>query len=225
MAVAERSGKADDQDTMPDRLGMLGTQLSRAVLIAVLIAAILFIATDLLGLARWKGYDYIHQSISDLTAIGSPTRSWAVPLTLGHNLALLIAGVAILLLPGRNLPLRITASLLIVTAIAWLGAQLFPNQVGESPAPSSPLVVLGATAVVASVLMIAFGAAAFSGWFRIVSIGVLAAFAVLTILGFMQGAPRVGLQERVLSYVTLGWMVLLGVAALIDRGGQPAVSF
>ena len=199
-------------------------QLSKTVLIAAVIAAVLFFATDLLGLARWKGYDYIHQSVSDLTAIGSPARAWAVPLTLGHNLALLLAGVAIWLLPGRNIALRVTASLLIVTAIAWLAGQLFPNQVGESPARSSPIVILGATAVVASVLMIAFGAAAFSGWFRIVSIGVLAAFAVLTVLGFLQASPRVGLQERVFSYVTIGWMVLLGVAAVIERAGQPAAS-
>jgi uncharacterized protein DUF998 len=209
---------------MADRLGLSGAQLPKTVLIAALIAAVLFIATDLLGLVRWKGYDYIHQSISDLTAVGSPTRSWAIPLTLGHNLALLIAGVAIWLLPGRNIALRITASLLMVTAIAWLGGQLFPNQVGETPARSSPIVILGATAVVASVLMIAFGAAAFSGWFRVVSIGVLAAFAVLTVLGFLQASPRVGLQERVLSYVMLGWMILLGVAAVIERANQPAAS-
>src|SRR5579872_5678516 len=132
---------------MADRLGLSGAQLSKIVLIAAAIAAVLFLATDLLGLGRWKGYDYVHQSISDLTAIGSPTRSWAVPLTLGHNLALLLAGVAIWLLPGRNIALRITASLLIVTAIAWLGGQLFPNQIGVSPARSSPIVILGAIAV------------------------------------------------------------------------------
>jgi hypothetical protein len=217
MAVADRTDEADYREAMADHLGLSGAQLSKTVLIAAVMAAVLFIATDMLGLARWKGYDYIHQSISDLTAIGSPARAWAVPLTLGHNLALLIAGVAIWLLPGRNIALRITASLLIVTAIAWLAGQLFPNQVGQSPAQSSPIVILGATAVVASVLMIAFGAAAFSGWFRIVSIGVLAAFAVLTVLGLLQASPRVGLQERVMSYVTLGWMVLLGVAALIER--------
>jgi hypothetical protein len=192
----------------------------KAVLIAAVVATLCSIGIDLLGLALWKGYDYVHQSITQLSALGAPTRPWAVALTIGRDLALLIVGLTLWLVSDRNVALRITASLVITTAAAGFAAEFFPTQVGQSPPFSSPSVILGAIAVVASVLVIAFGAAAFSGWFRAVSIGVLAAFALLTILGFMQTSPRIGLQERVMSYAILAWVILLGVALTTERGGQ-----
>ena len=188
--------------------------MSRAVLVAALAATLLFISADLVALRQWKGYDYIHQSMTQLAAIGAPTRSWTLPLSIGHDLALLVVGVALWLVAGRNVALRITASLVIVGAITWLVGGLFPARIGETPQRLSPAVILGATAVVASVLAIVFGAAALSGWFRVISVGVLAAFALLTVLGLMQTSPRTGLQERVMAYTTLAWTVLLGVAVM-----------
>jgi hypothetical protein len=195
--------------------------MSRAVLVAALAAALLFISVDLVALRQWKGYDYVHQSMTQLAAIGAPTRSWTLALSIGHDVALFAVGLALLFLSGRNVALRITAGLVMISAIAWVVGELFPGRVGETPEHLSPAVFLGATAVVASVLAIVFGAAALTGWFRVVSIGLLAAFALLTVLGFMQPSPRIGLQERVMAYSIIAWTVLLGVAVMTAPASPP----
>ena len=101
-------------------------------------------------------------------------------------------------------------------------AVFFPTRLGVTPSKFSLAVVLGAAAVICLVLAMAFGAAAFLNWFRLLSIAILLIFGVLTILGFMQTTPHVGLQERVLTYVFLLWVVMLGIALFSPESRQGA---
>ena len=69
------------------------------------------------------------------------------------------------------------------------------------------------------VLAIIFGALAFPGWFRVLSIAIPSAFVLLAILRFATAstggaAVLIGAQERTMSYSFLAWTLALAVYLL-----------
>lgn len=48
--------------------------LRKVLLVCGILAALAQVGTDLLGGMLWKGYNFASQAISELTAIGAPTR-------------------------------------------------------------------------------------------------------------------------------------------------------
>lgn len=181
------------------------------------LAALFFVGIDVLASSSWREYNFISRSIGELIAIGAPTRPFALPLFIIQDLLLLVFGVGIWASAGDNVALRATGVLLTLYSAAWIVAAFFPARVGEVPHALSIGVLLGAAAIILMLVAIASGAAAFGNWFRTFSIGVLATFALLTILGLAQSTPRVGLQERVMTYVFLTWAAVLSVVLLIHR--------
>lgn len=181
------------------------------LIIAAVLGAVLFIGTDLVVGSLTKGYSFVFQSISQLSADGASMRSIVVPLVIASNVCVMAVGAGSWALAGQNAAMRVTGGLLIGNGLLGAVAAFFPTRLGVTPDRSSLTVILGAAAVVCLVLAMASGAVAFQNWFRFTSIAMLLIFAVLTIVGFMQATPHVGLQERVLSYVFLLWVVMLGV--------------
>lgn len=190
--------------------------LSRLLLACGVLAALLFVGADLVAGAQWKGYNFISKSISELSAIGAPTRAYAAPLFMTQSLVLVAFGLGVWGQAGHSTPLRVIASLLVANGIVGLTATaFFPMQAGIRPSPASVGVILGAAGVIFLVVAIGFGAAAFTNWFRVYSIATLLVFAVLTIVGVAaQSEPRIGLQERVMSYGMLLWVGLLALVLL-----------
>jgi hypothetical protein len=206
-------------------------KVREVLLICGFLAPLLFIGTDLLAGTLWKGYGFTSQSISELSAIGSPIRSLVVPLNLLYEVLLIAFGLGIWGLARQKRPLRIMAVLLVGMAIIDLVATFFPMHPGEalSTFPNTMNVILKGTGVLFFLLAIGFGAAAFRNWFRLYSIGTLLTFIVLTILGIWvlpqitAGAPisRVGIQERVMGYGCLAWVLLLAMTLL--RGEKKTI--
>lgn len=190
--------------------------LSRLLLACGLLAALLFVGADLVAGAQWKGYNFISKSISELSAIGAPTRAYAAPLFMTQSVVLAAFGVGVWGQAGQNTSLRVIASLLVANGIVGLAATaFFPMQAGIRPSPANAGVILGAAGVIFLVVAIGFGAAAFTNWFRVYSIATLIVFAVLTIVGVAaQSEPRIGLQERVMSYGMLLWVGLLALVLM-----------
>ena len=193
------------------------------LLISAILSATFFIGTDLVVGSLTKGYSFVFQSISQLIAEGAPMRSIVVPLVIASNVCVMAVGVGVWELAGDNTAMRILGGLLVGNGLLSCLAAFFPTRLGVTPGRSSLTVVLGAAAVICLVLAIGSGAVAFQGWFRFLSIAILLIFAVLTIVGFMQATPHVGLQERVLSYAFLLWVVALGFALFSSGGRQGAV--
>ena len=193
------------------------------LLIAAALGAILFIGTDLVVGSLTRGYSFVFQSISQLSAEGAPMRSIVVPLLIASNVCVIAVGVGVWGLAGQNTAMRITGGLLVGNGFLGAVAAFFPTRLGVTPGRSSLTVILGAAAVICLALAIASGGIAFQNWFRFVSIAIVLMFAVLTVVGFMQTTPHVGLQERVLSYVFLLWVVMLGIA-LVSSGGRQGAS-
>lgn len=201
----------------------------RILLSCGLIAALAHLGMDWLAGRLAKGYDLAARSMSDLGALGSPTRALVVVLTLVASALMIAFGVGVW--RAGQAPLqRVVGGLVIANAAVSLVATLFfPNRYGERPAFGSPGVILMFLSVVFFVLAMIVGAVAFRGWLRGVSIAIPAAYVLLAALRFATAPPAgdsaalIGAQERTMAYSYLFWVMALAIHLLLGvRDGTPS---
>ena len=205
---------------------MSATGSRKALLFSGIAAAFVFVLTNVLAGTLWslrwtdRPYDYLSQSISDLSAIGAPTYAVAYPLTILYGLLMTAFGVGVWLLGRGNRLLRLTAALLLGYSLLGLVAAIFfPNRLTGDIANAADnilYVVPMALSIFCILFAIAAGAIAFRNWFRTYSLGTLALFAALTLLSIFvfptvaaEPVVRTGLQERTMMFFNLLWVVLL----------------
>jgi len=190
--------------------------MAKFVLILGIIAQLIFSITEIVAGVVTKNYNFVSQSISELSAVGTSTRPFVVSLNIIGYLFVMIFGLGILYFAEQNWALNVVAILFIIHAIFGLIWLFFPMHVGE---PASTLnVVFGAITVMSLTLAIFFGAVAFSGWFRVLSIAIIIIFVLAAIIGLWiaprfaaNSAPTIGVQERAMSYIIYLWVVALVV--------------
>jgi hypothetical protein len=109
-------------------------------------------------------------------------------------------------------------------AVAGLVATLlFPTRFGERPTFGSTGVILMFLSVVFFVLAMVFGALAFRGWLRILSIAIPVTYVLLAVLRFAtahassggEAVSLVGTQERTMAYSFLVWVIALAIHLLL----------
>lgn len=194
--------------------------LQRALLISGLIAPLLYFGTDRLVGSLIPGYSFSAQSMSDVSAIGSPQRSLAVLLTAVACIFMTAFGVGLWLVSHQVLLLRVVSVLIIGNATFGLIATLlFPTHYGVRPSFVSAGVLIMFSSVLCFVLAMVLGAVALKGWFRIFSIAIPAAYILLAILRFAtandpatgEAVSLIGAQERTMSYSYLLWVFVLSI--------------
>jgi hypothetical protein len=203
-------------------------RLRKVLLICGILASLIWVGTDILSGMQWEGYSFISQSISELSAIGAPTRPLVFPLSLTYDVLMIVFGLGVWGLAGQKHALRVTAGLLIGNAaISLVVVAFLPMHLGEAMSTSANImnVILGAIGMLFFLLAIVFGAAAYRNWFRFYSIGTLLAYLVLTIFGLLvapqiaagQPTSLVGVQERTMVYIYLLWVIVLALVLLRAR--------
>jgi type IV secretory pathway VirB2 component (pilin) len=202
--------------------------VSQRVLLACgILAPLLFIAADLIAGRMLKGYSFSAQSMSELSAEGSPTRGLVVVLNVVAVGMMTAFGVGVWRAGGQAFLPHVVAVLVILNAAGTLVATLFfPNTFGVRPVFASPGVLIMVFSVLCSVLAIIFGAFAYSGWFRAFSIVIPAAFVLLTVVRYatastpasVAAGPMIGSQERTMAYTYFVWVMALAVYLLTLTG-------
>jgi hypothetical protein len=198
----------------------LSNTLQKVLLSCGILAPLLYLGTDLLAGKLLKGYSFSAQSMSELGAAGSPTRPLVVALTLAASVCMIAFAVGVWRAAGAAILPRIVAGLILGNALTGLAATLFfPNRFGARPEFGTPGVLLMFLSVLCFVLAMIFGAAAFQGWMRILSIALPAAYVLLAILRFATAsspgaAVMIGVQERTMAYSFLGWVMALAIYLL-----------
>jgi len=172
-----------------------------------------------------KGYDFSAQSMSELSASGSPVRSLVVSLTCVATVLMIAFGAGIWRAEGQALLPRVVAVLVIGHAVLGLVATLFfPTRFSERPTFGSAGVLLMFLSAVCFVLSMVVGAAAFSGWLGILSIGIPASYVLLALLRFAtaasssseQAVSMIGTRERTMAFSFLFWAMGLAVHLLLS---------
>jgi len=194
-------------------------------------SSLLYVAMNIFVPMQWEGYSTASQTISELSAIGAPTRSLWVSLAIVYTLLVAAFGMGVRQSSGRNRHLRIAGGLLVAYGVIGIGWPLAPMHLREVLATSGSTlsdtmhIVFAMVTVLLMLLAIGFGAAALEKRFRLYS---LATMAILTVFGALTvpDAPRiqanlptpwVGVWERINIGVFLLWVVLLAVTLLRMR--------
>lgn len=197
-----------------------------AILIACgIVAALLYFGADRLAGKLIPGYRFSVQSMSELGAAGSPTRPLVVGLHLAASGLMLAFAAGVWRAAGGALLPRIVAGLILVHALTGLAATLFfPNRYGVRPEFGTPGVLLMAASVLCFTLAMIFGALAYPGWIRWLSIAIPAGYVLLAGLRFATAGSSaaganglIGVQERTMAYSFLGWVIALAVYLLIGE--------
>ena len=201
----------------------------KVLLLSGFISSLLYVATDLLGGMRYDGYNFTSQAISELGAIGAPSKSFVDPLFMVYNVLALTFGIGVYRAAvGYHRALRFSGVALVSygaigIAAGLVGSFFAMHQRGSaSVASDSPHIILTAILVVLLLVAIGFGGFALGGRFRIYSLATIAtliAFGTLT-AGFAprlatgQPTPGMGIVERIDVYSALLWIAVLSIGLL-----------
>lgn len=199
--------------------------IQQALLLCGILAPLVYLGTDRLAGSLLEGYSFSAQSMSDLSASGSPVRSLVVGLTCVACALMVAFAIGVWRAANGALPVRGVAVLLVANAVLGLVATLFfPTRYAERPAFGTPGVILMFLGVVCFVLAMVVGAIAFGGWMKVLSIAIPVGYVVLAVLRFATAAPAtdarslIGTQERTMAFSFLFWVVALAVNLLLSSG-------
>ena len=208
------------------------TVIARKILLACgILSALLYAAADGVAGSLWESYSFRDMTISELGAIGAPTRTLFSGLVLLVYALLLAFGVGVWKTAGTKTRLRVVGGLLIALGVMAWGTMPFGatdlRTEGLSPATTAHIVLtaLGALIVIAA---IALGATAFDARFlqySIATIVVMMAFAAWSGMraawpGRDLATPWLGVIERISFYSYWLWFMVLAVKLLRRRDAR-----
>ena len=205
--------------------------LRRVLLVCGIAAAVWWVAIDVVGSFRYPGYSYVDQTISELSAIGAPTRTFMMTVSGIPYAVLMIAfGVGVWLVTGvRSRVGKIAGALLIIEAIfGYVGGVLFPMATrevlaaGEETLRNRLHAPYGLGMPILFVLVTIVGSRLLGKRFRWYS---YATIAITLVTGFMVGmqveqmqanepTPLLGIIERITAYVPMLWIVVFALGLL-----------
>ena len=181
----------------------------------------------------WEGYNFLDQAVSELSAVGAPTRSLVVVLLLVYDVLLIAFGGGVWTY-SRKRALRITGGLLIGIGVLGFVGVPFPLQLGAPEATFANIIhsLLAGIVVLFFLLAIGFGAFACGKRFRLYSIITILILIVVGAVSGVMSATRIsqegfitppqwfGLIERIDIYLSMLWIVVLAGTLLWSERRQ-----
>ena len=201
----------------------------KALLVCGILASLLYAAMLVVVPTRWEGYSSASQAVSELSAIGAPTRSLWVALARVYTLLAIAFGFGVWAAAGMNRRLRVAGVVLMMQSVAgvfWPPMHLR----GSAPTLTDTLhVVFAMTWLLLMLLAMAFAAAALGKRFRLYSIATLAIFVIFGTRTGMDGpriaanlpTPSLGIWERINIGASLLWVIVLATVLLRHASRVP----
>ena len=200
--------------------------LRKVLLVCGILSSLLYAA--MIGAIRFEGYSPISKTVSELSAIGAPTRPLWMVLGAVYDALALAFGLGVWVSAGGKRALRVVGGLLLALGMfgwVWPFASMHQREVlaaGGATLSDTLHLILTMVTVLFMLVAIGVGATAFGNRFRSYSI---ATMLVLFIFGALTGldGPRVaanlptpwaGLWERINIGVFLLWIVVLAITLL-----------
>jgi Protein of unknown function (DUF998) len=211
------------------------TMRRKALLGCGILSSLLYVGANVFGARRWRDYSLSSHTVSELSAIGAPSRPLVVSLLTMHGGLVIPFGLGVWESAGRRGSLRVTGALLVGLGATDLTAPLFPMHRREALArgersrtDTMHIIVTGVNSLLI-LLAIAFGSTAFGKRFRRYSIATTVGLVVSGGLTATQASrveanlatPWAGATERISIGGYLLWQVVLAVALMrVPAGGS-----
>jgi len=208
----------------------------KSLLVCGILSSLLYVAMTIFVAMQWEAYSSASQTISELSAIGAPTRSlWAVPGAI-YTILVTAFGWGVWKSAGRSRALRIAGGLIVAygsLGVLWPFAPMHLRETlaaGGGTLSDTMHLVLASATVLLMLLAIGAAAAAFGIWFRVYSLATLAILAAFGALTFLDAprlsanlpTPWIGVWERINVGVFLLWVVVLATTLLRGKGAAAA---
>jgi len=206
--------------------------LQKILLVCGLVSSVLYVAMNVIVAMQWDGYSSTSQTVSELSAIGAPTRSLWVLLAAFYTALVTAFGWGVWHSAGRRRALRAVGGLIVAYGALGLVWPFAPMHLREALAAGGSTwsdtmhILLGMVTVVLMLFAVGFGAVSLGKRFRLYSVVSLVILLVFGALTFLEApgvaanlpTPWIGVWERINIGVFLLWVVVLGTALLGVRG-------
>ena len=209
-----------------------GDQMTRTLsLVGGIVSSVLYVAMTAGIALQWKDYSSASQTISELSAIGAPTRSVWVAFGALYTLLVTGFGWGVWQSAGRCRALRVAGGAIFAYGALGLLWPFAPMHLRETLAAGGGTLsdtlhlVLAGVTVLLMLLAMAAAAVAFGARFRLYSIASLVILGVFGALTFLDApgiaanlpTPWIGVWERLNVGVFLLWIVVLAITLLRRR--------
>jgi hypothetical protein len=203
-----------------------GLTLRKVLLACGVLSSLLYAGADVLGVMRWEGYSYASQAMSELRAIGAPSRPLVVPLFTAYSVLVIGFGVGVWGASTGKRALRFMGGLLIAFGALDLVGPFVPMHLRGAEMTLTDVMHIALTSadVLFIVLLLAVGSGttAFGKPFRLYSMGTLLTVVVVGTLAALDGSrlaagqptPWLGVTERICVGAYLAWALVLAVVLL-----------
>lgn len=185
-----------------------------------------YIGMDVLASLLYDGYSYTDQVISELSAIGAPTRSLWLALGPVYSLLVFAFGLGVWASAGEKRALRVVGACAVgvaLTGIIWPFAPMHQREVlaaGGGTLSDTIHLVLGGVDTILFFVSIAFGATALGRRFRLYSMATIVVVIVFGALNALEApriaddesTPWIGIFERISVEGSMLWYTVLAIA-------------
>lgn len=200
--------------------------LKRFLLVCGVLSSLLYVVIDGVAALRYGDYhSYISQAISELGAVGAPTRQLVHPLFVAYGVLLIAFGVGVWTSAGRTRALRVIGTLLVGIAVVGLVTPPMYLRGTGNISGDLPHIILTGVIVLFILFAIASGASLYGRRWRLYSFATLLTLVAsgawtgfyATRLAAQQPTPWLGVAERINIGAYLTWVVVLAITLLRGR--------
>ena len=226
---------AEGHATVAEPSPLTGTR-REVVLVLGVVSSLLYVTMNIVSTLVWRSYSSVSQTVSELSAIGAPTRAIWLPMAFLYTALVTIFGWGVRRSAGESRALRIAGGLIMaygLLGLVWPFAPMHLRPVlaaGGGTLTDTIHIALGIVTVVLMLFAIGFGAAAFGRRFTLYSIVTLVVLFVCGALTAVeapgissnQSTPLIGLWERINIGAFLVWVLVL--SCMLLTGQRPSAS-
>ena len=195
----------------------------KGLLVFGILATLWYVAINVVVPLKYPGYDSASQTVSELSSIDAPTRTFWVVLAIVYFLFFIVFGLGVWLSAGTSQALRIVAAVIIFDAILGLfWPPMHRREIiaaGAGTRTDTLHLVWAFVHLVLMLLMIGFGTSVFGKGFRAFSVTIVLIFIIFGILTAMESrgieantpTPHLGTWERINIGAYMIWVVAFAI--------------
>lgn len=219
LGTAARALAADGRLRLAVRLGAL--------------APVVYVGTDVIAAAVYRGYRYADQAVSELFAIGAPTSAGVVAGFTISSIMTLAFGVAMWRHSDGQRARRLLGAMLACSAVVGLLLwNVAPMHMRGEPTSATDTAHLVLATNPFTLVALGAAVAAFPGRFRAWTLATIALILALASYGFSlapelasnQPTPWLGLTERIAQYAHGAWQAGLAMTWWRERQEDPGAA-
>jgi hypothetical protein len=200
----------------------------RILLYCGILSSLLYVALNIFIPIQWESYDSSSQTVSELSAVGAPTRLLWMLLCIPYTVLVTLFGWGVWKSANQNRALSIAGRFLVVYGALGIIWPLAPMHLRETLAEGGGTLsdtihlLLGAVTEILFLFSMGFAAAALGRRFLIYTLTTFVFLVIFGVLTFLDApgiavnlpTPLLGIWERINIGVFLLWIVVLAITQL-----------